>query len=180
MPGPTGLLRGPAARSAAGARCGTMAGMANQQQRPAGRTTASVVRLLGIRSEPLSIEEVQAAVGDPAAGGTALFVGTVRNHDGGAEVTRLAYEAHPSAEAELARVAHAVAADLPVHALAAVHRVGELAVGDVAVVVAVAAAHRAEAFEACRRLIDDLKREVPIWKHQTFADGRAEWVGALG
>ena len=144
-------------------------------------TDGGVLRLLAIRSTPLSVDEVFAAVGDPAAGGTALFTGTVRDHDGhaeGAAVTSLEYTAHPTAEAELRRVAAAVAADFPVRALAAVHRVGELAVGDLAVVVAVACPHRAEAFVACRRLIDDLKREVPIWKHQTFADGSQEWVGA--
>lgn len=154
-----------------------MTGMA-EQQRPVGFAPSDPVRLLGVRRTPLSVEEVRAAVGDDAAGGTALFVGTVRNHDGGAEVTRLVYEAHPTAGAVLERVARAVAADFPVRGLAAVHRVGELAVGDTAVVVAVSCPHRAEAFEACRRLIDDLKRQVPIWKQQTFADGRQEWVGA--
>ncbi|GAA2471633.1 molybdenum cofactor biosynthesis protein MoaE [Streptomyces thermolineatus] len=136
------------------------------------------VRLLAVRDDALSVDEVLAAVGDDAAGGTALFVGTVRDHDGGAPVTALSYSAHPSAESELRRVAEKVAADFPVRAMAAVHRVGDLRVGDVAVVVAVSCPHRAEAFEACRRLIDDLKREVPIWKHQTFADGTEEWVGA--
>lgn len=136
------------------------------------------VRLLAVRDTPLSLDEVFAAVGDDAAGGTALFVGTVRDHDGGADVAGLGYSAHPSAEAELRRVAQKVVDDFPVRALAAVHRVGELAVGDLAVVVAVSCPHRAEAFAACRRLIDDLKSEVPIWKHQKFADGTEEWVGA--
>ncbi|MEO3750194.1 molybdenum cofactor biosynthesis protein MoaE [Streptomyces sp. B6B3] len=144
-------------------------------------TRSDPLRLLGIRDTPLSVDEVLAAVGDPAAGGTALFVGTVRDHDGheqGAAVTALEYSAHPTAEAELRRVAERVAADFPVRALAAVHRVGTLAVGELAVVVAVSCPHRAEAFAACRRLIDDLKHEVPIWKHQSFADGSEEWVGA--
>ncbi|RKN08992.1 molybdenum cofactor biosynthesis protein MoaE [Streptomyces radicis] len=139
------------------------------------------IRLIAIRETPLSVDEVIAAVGDDAAGGTALFAGTVRDHDGhveGAAVTSLAYSAHPTAEAQLRRVAERVAADFPVHALAAVHRVGDLAIGDLAVVVAVACAHRGEAFAASRRLIDDLKHEVPIWKHQTFTDGTNEWVGA--
>ncbi|RJL33521.1 molybdenum cofactor biosynthesis protein MoaE [Bailinhaonella thermotolerans] len=137
-----------------------------------------VIRLLGIRDTPLSLDEVFAAVGDHHAGGTTLFVGTVRDHDHGKSVTRLSYSAHPSAEAELRRVAEKVASDYPVSALAAVHRVGDLELGDLAVIVAVACPHRGEAFEASRRLIDDLKREVPIWKHQLFADGSAEWVGA--
>ncbi|QCX78984.1 Molybdopterin synthase catalytic subunit 1 [Streptomyces sp. YIM 121038] len=136
------------------------------------------IRLLAVRDAPLSLDEVFRAVGDDAAGGTALFVGTVRNHDGGADVDALAYSSHPTAEAELRRVAEKVVADFPVRALAAVHRVGALTVGDLAVVVAVSCPHRAEAFAACRKLIDDLKHEVPIWKHQTFSDGQEEWVGA--
>ncbi len=136
------------------------------------------IRLLAIRESTLSVDEVLAAVGDDAAGGTALFVGTVRDHDGGpAAVTALGYSAHPTAQDALRAVAEKVVADFPVLALAAVHRVGDLAVGDLAVVVAVACAHRGEAFAASRRLIDELKREVPIWKHQSFADGTDEWVG---
>ncbi|MBE1587473.1 molybdenum cofactor biosynthesis protein MoaE [Nonomuraea angiospora] len=137
-----------------------------------------VIRLLGIRDTPLSTDEVLAAVGDHAAGGTAVFVGTVREQDHGKPVTRLSYSAHPSAEAELRQVAEKVAADFPVTALAAVHRVGDLELGEAAVIVAVAAPHRDEAFKASRRLIDDLKANVPIWKHQVFADGETEWVGA--
>ncbi len=145
---------------------------------PGEQPGAEPVRLLAIRDTPLSLDEVFRAVGDDAAGGTALFVGTVRNHDGGADVDELGYSSHPSAEAELRRVAEKVVADFPVRALAAVHRVGDLSVGDLAVVVAVSCPHRAEAFAACRRLIDDLKHEVPIWKHQRFSDGQEEWVGA--
>ncbi|MFB9882394.1 molybdenum cofactor biosynthesis protein MoaE [Planobispora siamensis] len=137
-----------------------------------------VIRLLGIRDETLSVDEVLAAVGDHAAGGTALFIGTVRDQDHGKPVTQLSYSAHPSAEDELRRVAGKVAADFQATALAAVHRVGDLRLGDIAVIVAVACPHRAEAFAACRRLIDDLKSEVPIWKNQIFADGSTEWVGA--
>ncbi|KRV47116.1 molybdopterin synthase [Wenjunlia vitaminophila] len=135
------------------------------------------IRLLGISDRPLSVDQVFSAVGDAAAGGVALFVGAVRDHDGGRRVTALEYSAHPTAERELRRVAQEVAARYPVRALAAVHRVGELVVGDLAVVVAVSCPHRAEAFEACRRLIDDLKAEVPIWKRQTFVDGEQGWVG---
>jgi len=137
-----------------------------------------VIRLLALRETALSVDEVLAAVADSAAGGTALFVGTVRDHDGGRSVTRLGYSAHPSAESVLRDVAEKIISDYPVVALAAVHRVGELAIGDPAVVVAVACPHRAEAFAACRRLIDDLKETVPIWKHQLFVDGSDEWVGA--
>ncbi|MFC8624119.1 molybdenum cofactor biosynthesis protein MoaE [Streptomyces anulatus] len=136
------------------------------------------IRLLAVREDPLSLDEVYAAVGDDAAGGIALFVGTVRDHDGGRPVTSLHYSAHPGAGAALRQVAEKVAVDFPVRALAAVHRTGRLAVGEVAVVVAVSCAHRAEAFAACERLVEDLKHEVPVWKHQFFADGDEEWVGA--
>ena len=138
----------------------------------------NVIRLAEIREEPLSVEEVRAAVSDPGAGGIALFAGTVRDQDGGQGVVRLSYSAHPSATAELRRVAEKVAAEFGVVALAAVHRVGDLDIGDLAVVVAVSCPHRGEAFEACRQLIDTLKHEVPIWKHQRFADGSSEWVGS--
>ncbi|MFH9072984.1 molybdenum cofactor biosynthesis protein MoaE [Streptomyces alboflavus] len=150
----------------------------NPMDHPGEQAAAEPIRLLAIRDTPLSLDEVFQAVGDDSAGGTALFVGTVRDHDGGADVDELGYSSHPSAEAELRRVAEKVVADFPVRALAAVHRVGDLAVGDLAVVVAVSCPHRAEAFAACRKLIDDLKHEVPIWKHQRFSDGQEEWVGA--
>jgi molybdopterin synthase catalytic subunit len=138
----------------------------------------SVVRLVALRASELSLDEVRAAVADPAAGGIAFFAGAVRNEDHGREVTGLSYSAHPSAEAELRRVATEIAEKFRLQAVAAVHRVGDLAVGDLAVVVAVACAHRAEAFDACRALIDELKATVPIWKHQQFADGESEWVGS--
>jgi len=136
------------------------------------------IRLIGVRDSPLSVDEVLAAVADPGSGGTAVFVGTVREQDGGRAVSALGYTAHPTVEDELRRVAEKVAADHPVRALAALHRVGDLRIGDVSVVVAVACPHRGDAFAAARRLIDDLKHEVPIWKHQRFADGDEEWVGA--
>ncbi|MCL7382089.1 molybdenum cofactor biosynthesis protein MoaE [Streptomyces sp. NPDC057539] len=151
--------------------------MASTHSHPGERAAQDPIRLLAIRDTPLTVDEVFRAVGDDAAGGTALFVGTVRDHDGGADVDTLGYSSHPTAEAELRRVAEKVVAEYPVRALAAVHRVGDLAVGDLAVVVAVSCPHRGEAFEACRKLIDTLKNEVPIWKHQKFSDGTEEWVG---
>lgn len=137
-----------------------------------------VLRLLEVRERPLSVDEVLQAVSDPGAGGVVVFIGTVRDDDGGRPVTGLDYSAHPQALAGLRAVAEKVAVDHPVQALAAVHRAGTLAVGDLAVVVAVACPHRGEAFAACRQLIDELKAEVPIWKHQRFADGGEEWVGS--
>jgi len=135
------------------------------------------IRLLEIRDTALSVDEVFAAVSDPTAGGVALFVGAVRSSDDGRDVTALGYSAHPSALDQLRAVAEEVAARHQVRALAAVHRVGDLVVGDLAVVVAVACAHRGDAFAAARSLIDELKSRVPIWKHQVFEDGAQEWVG---
>jgi molybdopterin synthase catalytic subunit len=139
---------------------------------------ADQIRLLDIRDTALSVDEVLTAVADPRAGGIAVFIGAVRDHDEARPVAELGYSAHPSALAELRRVAEAIVAAYPVCGLAAVHRTGDLAVGDLAVVVAVSCAHRGEAFEAARRLIDDLKAEVPLWKHQRFLDGDEHWVGS--
>ena len=137
----------------------------------------NVIRLAQIRGVPLSVDEVLAAVADSGAGGTAVFVGTVRDEDHRRAVTGLGYTAHPQAEDRLREVMEKVVAGHDVRAIAAVHRVGDLAIGDLAVVVAAACPHRDQAFAACRALIDDLKAEVPIWKHQVFADGGDEWVG---
>jgi len=151
-----------------------------------GRTTAratspaspsSVIRLVDIRETPLEVAEVLAAVQDAAAGGVTLFVGAVRDHDEARAVAALDYSAHPSALDRLHEVVASVVDRHPVTAVAAVHRVGHLEIGDLAVVVAAAAGHRGEAFDAARDLIDDLKSTVPIWKHQTFGDGTDEWVG---
>lgn len=136
-----------------------------------------VVRLVDIWDRPLDVNAVLAALADDAAGGITLFLGTVRDHDHGDAVTGLGYTAHPTALAELRRVVEAVAERHDVVALAAVHRVGELVPGDVAVIVAAATGHRGEAFDAARALIDDLKASVPIWKHQVFSGGGEEWVG---
>jgi len=138
----------------------------------------NVVRLIAVRHSELSVDEVRAAVADPGAGGLALFAGAVRDTDHDRDVTALSYSAHPSAEAELRRVAEVIAEKFPVLGIAAVHRVGDLEIGDLAVVVAVSCPHRAEAFDACRALIELLKASVPIWKHQRFADGDSEWVGS--
>ena len=137
-----------------------------------------VVRLVDLRDSPLSVDEVLAALDDPASGGLTLFVGRVRDHDHDKGVTGLDYSAHPSALESLRKVCDRVAATHDIHALAAVHRVGRLEVGDLAVIVAAAAAHRGQAFDAARDLIDTLKAEVPVWKHQAFTDGTEEWVGS--
>ncbi len=135
------------------------------------------VALVAVREEPLSVDEVLRAVRHPQCGGVALFVGLVRDHDHGDSVTSLEYSAHPSAAETMERVCHAVLDRTEAVRVAAVHRVGSLEVGDLAVVVAAAAPHRGQAFAAARDVIDTLKAQTPIWKHQRLGDGSTEWVG---
>lgn len=134
------------------------------------------VRIAELRDAPLSVDEALTAVNDPAAGGVALFVGTVRQQDHSKPVELLDYSAHPSAVEVLREVAESMMTD-EITAVAAIHRVGRLHVGDIAVVVAVSAPHRGAALTACKDIIDTLKHRVPIWKHQAFRDGSDEWVG---
>lgn len=130
-----------------------------------------------IRETPLSVDEVVGAVRHPRAGGIATFIGVVRELDHGHGVAALDYTCHPSATQVLRDIAEWLATGADVIRVAAVHRVGHLEIGDLAVVVAVSAAHRGTAFEVCRELVDTLKTSVPIWKHQVFDDGSDEWVG---
>ncbi|HEY5334846.1 MAG TPA: molybdenum cofactor biosynthesis protein MoaE [Mycobacteriales bacterium] len=136
----------------------------------------SRVALARMSQEPIDAAACQAAVADEQAGGIGLFVGVVRSDDHGKGVTSLTYEAHPTADRIIAEVCSRAATD-DLIAVAAEHRTGDLAIGDIAVVVAVSAVHRGEALSATHRLIDAVKTEVPIWKHQRFADGTTEWVG---
>lgn len=130
-----------------------------------------------VRDEPLALEEVVQAVAHSGAGATATFLGTVRDHSEGRAVTLLEYQAYASmAEREMARIGAEIEAELPGVRVAAIHRVGSLAVGEIAVVCAASAAHRDEAFAACRALIDRIKARVPIWKREHGPDG-AVWVG---
>ncbi|RMI35821.1 molybdenum cofactor biosynthesis protein MoaE [Nocardia stercoris] len=140
---------------------------------------SELVRLAEISEQPLLPEAVELAVGGPAYGAVVVFTGKVRDHDGGQAVSKLEYSAHPQAAKFLRQVCTDVAAErgLPV---AAVHRVGALDIGDLAIVVAVASAHRAEAFACCSELVDRIKHEVPIWKRQLFVSGMSEWVNACG
>ena len=140
-------------------------------------TDHDAVALVALRDEALSVDEVLDAVRHPACGGIALFVGVVRDHDHGESVTALDYEAHPSAVDTMRRTCEDVLARSQAVRVAAVHRTGALRVGDLAVVVAAAAPHRGQAFDACRDLIDTLKAQTPIWKHQSLGDGSTEWVG---
>ena len=142
----------------------------------AGRARTAV-REASVIGTALSVDRLLAVVRDPTVGGIALFVGVVRDHDEGQGVTSLDYSAHPRAQQVLQECAERAAAAHDVVSVAVEHRTGHLEVGDLAVVVAVGAVHRAEALTACAELIDDLKVRVPIWKEQAFLDGGAAWVG---
>jgi molybdopterin synthase catalytic subunit len=152
-----------------------------------------------LSAEPISVDQAIAAVESDTAGAVVSFSGIVRNHDGGKPVERLSYSAHPTAHQVMADVVAALVAEhtpagqtaeetggvsggepgQPVRIWAA-HRIGMLEVGDPALVCAVSAAHRGQAFEVCSELVDRIKAQVPIWKEQFFTDGTVEWVGAGG
>lgn len=137
--------------------------------------------MLSVTEAPLSVPDVYASVSDvPSAGGIALFVGVVRNEDEGRAVTELGYSAHPDVGTYLRQVVSKAITQYPIHAVSAVHRIGDLKIGEIAVIVAVACPRRGDAFDACRQIIEEIKHAVPIWKHQRFADGDTEWVGAEG
>ncbi|MFE4195478.1 molybdenum cofactor biosynthesis protein MoaE [Paenarthrobacter sp. NPDC056912] len=136
-----------------------------------------------LSSEPISVDQAILAVESDTAGAVVSFSGVVRNHDDGKAVDRLSYSAHPTAHQVMSDVVaqlvaeHSGEADQPVRIWAA-HRIGMLEIGDPALVCAVAAAHRGQAFAVCSELVDRIKAQVPIWKEQFFADGTVEWVGA--
>jgi molybdopterin synthase catalytic subunit len=141
-------------------------------------TGAAVLRAAGGEA-PLDVAEHAALVDHAAAGAVVTFAGVVRDHDGGRAVRGLEYSAHPTAEKVVAEVAADVASRATgVRAIAVSHRIGPLGIGDVALACAVAADHRKEAFAACAELVDEVKRVLPVWKHQLFADGTDEWVGS--
>ena len=138
--------------------------------------STQVVRA-AVVERPLSVEEHAELVAHVAAGAVVTFSGVVRNHDGGRDVDELEYSGHPTAEKIIRRVADEIAARATgVRAIAVSHRVGPLRIGDVALACAVAADHRQEAFAVCAELVDEVKRQLPIWKRQVFADGTDEWV----
>ncbi|MDX2376840.1 molybdenum cofactor biosynthesis protein MoaE [Microbacterium sp. LRZ72] len=141
----------------------------------------AAVRLARVSADPLDLDAHLEAVDDDAAGAVTTFVGRVRDHDpdAGGSVVALEYTAHPDAESGLARLAAAAIGDTA--AIVAVsHRIGRLAVGDAAVIIAVASPHRAEAFEVCRRVIETIKTDLPVWKRQVEADGTTAWKGLGG
>lgn len=138
-----------------------------------------------LSTEPISVDQAIAAVESDTAGAVVSFSGVVRNHDGGKRVERLSYSAHPTAHQVMADVVARLVAEhagdapsgQPVRIWAA-HRIGLLEIGDPALVCAVSAAHRGQAFAVCSELVDRIKDQVPIWKEQFFSDGTVEWVGA--
>ncbi|WP_025618057.1 molybdenum cofactor biosynthesis protein MoaE [Salinispora cortesiana] len=138
--------------------------------------TAPTVVFGEVTERSLDLAAHEGAVADRAAGAVVSFQGVVRDHDHGRAVVALTYEGHPSAERVLREVAAEVAADPDVYAVAVSHRVGPLEIGEAALVAAVSTAHRAAAFAACARLVDEVKARLPIWKRQVFADGTEEWV----
>ncbi|MDJ1372359.1 molybdenum cofactor biosynthesis protein MoaE [Gulosibacter molinativorax] len=137
------------------------------------------VRIAALSEQPLDFASHAAAVSGEMNGAVASFTGLVRNHDPGAsgEVNQLDYSAHPDAEAKLREIAASL--DAPGLEIAVSHRTGTLAVGDIAIVACVGSAHRAEAFDVCRELVETVKRELPVWKRQHTVDGATNWVGIV-
>jgi len=138
------------------------------------------VRHAAVGTEEITVADMAAAVADPRCGAVVTFDGVVRDHDGGRGVDRLEYTSHPSAPAVIAEVAAEIAERYPDALVAVAHRAGPLAIGDSALVCAIAAPHRKQAFVACDELVDTVKQRVPIWKTQVYADGAREGVGARG
>ncbi len=139
----------------------------------------SGLRHAQVSTDPIDTDALVALVGSARMGAVVTFAGVVRDHDtpGRGRVVRLDYEAHPDAAGVMREVCMQIAATHPESAIAAVHRIGSLSVGDPALVVAVASAHRREAFVTASDLVDLIKERLPVWKHQIFTDGSDEWVG---
>ncbi len=135
-----------------------------------------VLRLVGVSADPLDVGLHERAIDHPKSGARVVFCGVVREHDHGRGVTKLEYQAHPSAAQVIAQVAAEFAAEPGVLAVAISHRIGTLDIGDIALVAAVATAHRSAAFDTCGRLVNEVKARLPIWKRQVFVDGSDEWV----
>lgn len=145
---------------------------------PGGRSQHAEVRRIGVTEERITLGEHEEWVSHRAAGAIVGFCGVVRDHDGGRGVLWLHYTAHPSAQDVVTRIAEEVSERVAgVRALAVSHRVGDLEIGNEALVAAVSADHRAAAFEACAALVEEVKERLPVWKRQFFTDGTDEWVG---
>lgn len=132
--------------------------------------------MVNLTQNVLDVDAVLKAVTTPESGGIDVFIGTTRNHSDGRPVALLEYEAYEEmALRKMEEIVAAARSRWALHKIAIVHRLGKVPVGEASVIVAVSSAHRKEAFEACRHLIDTLKKEVPIWKREHFADGTSEW-----
>lgn len=136
---------------------------------------ANVARAF-VTTDVISVSDLTAAVRSNTSGAVVTFSGDVRDNDHGREVSSLEYEAHPTAQNLLEKVAGEVAARHEVLSVAVAHRHGPIPIGESALVAVVAAKHRKAAFDACADLVDEVKAQIPIWKHQVFADGTDEWV----
>lgn len=134
--------------------------------------------LIEVTEEPLSVERHRLAVDRAASGACSMFAGVVRDHDGCRSVQKLEYVAHPTATSVLAEIVAEIEKMPAVSAIAVSHRVGRLAIGDLALVAAVSAPHRAEAFAAVEELVEQVKARLPVWKLQVFTDGAEEWVNS--
>lgn len=155
-----------------------MSELASEPSDTAPTRSVHIVRA-AVGEEPLDVAEHAALVDRAAAGAVVTFAGVVRDHDGGKSVQGLEYSAHPTAARVVAEVVAEVAGRATgVRAIAVSHRVGRLAIGDVALACAVAADHRQAAFATCAELVDEVKRLLPVWKHQVFADGSDEWINS--
>jgi molybdopterin synthase catalytic subunit len=138
--------------------------------------TVSKIAFVSVTTDVISARALSELVSTPAAGAVVSFSGDVRDNDDGRKVTALLYEAHPNAQLVLEKVAQEIATKYSVERVAVAHRHGPIPIGESALAACVSAKHRDSAFEACQELVDEVKRQIPIWKYQTFADGTDEWV----
>jgi len=129
-----------------------------------------------VTDAPVHIQELSKLVANQHSGAVVTFCGDVRDHDGGKEVASLLYEIHPSAPEQIKLITQSVIGRFEIEKVAVAHRYGDIAIGETAFAVAVSAAHRQAAFDACAAIVDEVKAKLPIWKHQKFTDGSDEWV----
>ena len=129
-----------------------------------------------VTDAPVHIQELSKLVANPHSGGVVTFCGDVRDHDGGKEVASLLYEIHPSAPEQIKLITESIIGRFEIEKVAVAHRYGDIAIGETAFAVAVSAAHRQAAFDACSAIVDEVKAKLPIWKHQKFTDGTDQWV----
>jgi molybdopterin synthase catalytic subunit len=129
-----------------------------------------------ITDAPVHIQELSKLVANPHSGAVVTFCGDVRDHDGGKEVASLLYEIHPSAPEQIKLITESIIGRFEIEKVAVAHRYGDIAIGETAFAVAVSAAHRQAAFDACAAIVDEVKAKLPVWKHQKFTDGTDQWV----